>query len=599
MSDATPIDSLNETVSHALLFNKKPLPITFEIYSISVHKEINKISRAVIKILGGNPKLNLFEEAESNLFKPGTDVEIKMGYNQHNSSVFQGIVEKNGLSIREGFHEYKSKRLLVIECVDKAIEMTKTYTSDIYEAKKDSEIITSLISKAGLKKTVTATTVKHAFLPKYNTNDWNFMLQRANSNGLIVINSDNVITVKKPSGTGSPTLTVKHGDGLLDFEGKIDGGDQLNALQFSGYDPFQKKSLNSNASEPKLTPQGDLKGKNMALNSSPSKTEVIVPQPLDTAELAEIANASLTHSRLKSVHGMAKVKGIKTGKIDSLIKLTGFGSRLDGSCYVTSIQHELSRGNFFTTFGFGLKDTLNGQNKGIDISKLVPPINGLHVGEVKKIDKDPDNEYRIKVLIPALKASGDGLWARLTHFYTSPGAGSFFIPEVKSQVVVSFINNDPRYPVILGGLYTKTTKPYTEIKAKNEKKAFVSKEKLTIEFDEKDKDIIIKTSDKNKITISEKKKGITIEDQNGNEIITSKSGISISSKKQIKISSKADVSITGSKGVTISGKSGKGLNFDGSKVNVKSKAKVNVKGSGVDLNGSGAINIKGGSVNIN
>jgi hypothetical protein len=136
MSDATPIDSLNETVSHALLFNKKPLPITFEIYSISVHKEINKISRAVIKILGGNPKLNLFEEAESNLFKPGTDVEIKMGYNQHNSSVFQGIVEKNGLSIREGFHEYKSKRLLVIECVDKAIEMTKTYTSDIYEAKK-------------------------------------------------------------------------------------------------------------------------------------------------------------------------------------------------------------------------------------------------------------------------------------------------------------------------------------------------------------------------------------------------------------------------------------------------------------------------------
>ena len=221
------------------------------------------------------------------------------------------------------------------------------------------------------------------------------------------------------------------------------------------------------------------------------------------------------------------------------------------------------------------------------------------MGEVKKIDKDPDNEYRIKVLIPALKSSGDGLWARLTHFYTSPGAGSFFIPEVKSQVVVSFINNDPRYPVILGGLYTKTTKPYTEIKAKNEKKAFVSKEKLTIEFDEKDKDIIIKTSDKNKITISEKKKGITIEDQNGNEIITSKSGISISSKKQIKISSKADVSITGSKGVTISGKSGKGLNFDGSKVNVKSKAKVNVKGSGVDLNGSGAINIKGGSVNIN
>ena len=41
---------------------------------------------------------------------------------------------------------------------------------------------------------------------------------------------------------------------------------------------------------------------------------------------------------------------------------------------------------------------------------------------------------------------------------------------------------------------------------------------------------MIKTSNKNMITISEKDKGITIEDENGNEIKTS-SGISINSKK--------------------------------------------------------------------
>ena len=599
MSDATPLDSLNEPVSYSLIFNKKPLPLTFEVFSISVHKEVNKISRALIKFLGGDPKLNTFEEAESNLFKPGTEVEIKLGYDQSNTIVFKGIVEKNGISIREGFQEFSSKRLLVIECVDKAIEMTKTFTSDIYEGKKDSEVITTLVAKTGLKKTITATTFKHSFLPKHNINDWDFILQRASLNGLIVVNTDNQISVKEPVGKGSPTLTIKHGDGLVDFDGKIDGGDQLNALQLNGYDPFKKKPEKSNGSEPKLTAQGNLKGKNMALNSSPSKTELIIPQPMETGELAAIANASLSNNRLKSVHGIVKVKGIKNGKIDSLIKLTGFGSRLDGACYVTSIDHELSAGDFYTTFGFGLKENLNEQHKGVDLSNLIPPITGLHIGEVKKIDKDPNNEYRIKVFIPALKTSGDGLWARLTHFYTSPNAGSFFIPEVKSQVVVSFINNDPRHPVILGGLYTKTTKPYSEIKAKNEKKAFVSKEKLTLEFDEKDKVIVIKTSDKNKITISEKDKGIKLEDQNGNEIKTSKSGISINSKDQIKITSKKDVSITGSKGVTISGKSGKGVSIDGSKVDVKSKAKVNVKGSGVDLKGSGAINIKGGSVNIN
>ena len=388
MADPSPIDSLNEPVSFSLIFNKKPLSVDYTVYNASVTKEVNKIGRACIKILGGDPHLNSFEEAESTEFKPGTDVEIKIGYDQSNTTVFKGIVEKNGLSIREGFYKSKSKRLLVIDCVDKAIEMTKTYTSEIYEKKKDSEIITALIAKAGLSKTVSATTLKHPFLPKYNTNDWDFILQRASINGLIVVNSDNSIIVKKPVGAGSSTLTINHGDGLVDFEGKIDGGDQLNALKFNNYDPFNTKSLNSNASEPKLTAQGNLNGKSMALNSSPTSTEIIIPQPLESGELATIASAVLNNNRLSSVYGVVKVKGVKIGKIDSLIKLSGFGSRLDGPCYVTSVKHEIDSGNYYTTFGFGLKDHLNYiQKKVIDVSNLIPSIQGLHIGEVKKLIK--------------------------------------------------------------------------------------------------------------------------------------------------------------------------------------------------------------------
>ena len=62
-------------------------------------------------------------------------------------------------------------------------------------------------------------------------------------------------------------------------------------------------------------------------------------------------------------------------------------------------------------------------------------MHGLHIGVVKQLDKDPDNEYKIKVNIPSLKLTGDGIWARLTHFYTSDKrAGSFFIPEINSQI---------------------------------------------------------------------------------------------------------------------------------------------------------------------
>ena len=597
MADPSPIDSVNKPISFSLSFNNAPLPISLEIYSITVQKAVNKIGRAQVQILGGDPNMNSFEEAEADYFEPGNPVEIKLGYDQSNTTVFKGIVEKNYVSIRDGFNRLKFKRLLVIDCVDTAIQLANSYTSEIYEDKKDSEIIAALISKLGLTKTIESTTIKHAFLPKFNINDWEFIIQRAKSNGLIVVNSDNTIKVKKPLGEGSPSLTIKHGDGLVSFDGKIDGSGQYQSLEYKGYDPFENKLASAKATEPELTAQGDLTGKKMSVKISPAKNEIIIPQPIPTGELASIANSTLIRSRLKSIYGSLKVKGVNSIDIDSVIKLSGFGSRLDGPCYVTSIEHEVIGGNFYTVFGFGLTEDILSLKKGIDVSNLIPSISGVHIGEVKKIDKDPDNQYRIKVFIPALKTSGEGLWARLTHFYTSSEAGSFFIPEINSQVVVSFINEDPRYPIVLGGLYTKTNKPYSEITPENELKAIVSKEKLTLEFNDKDKVIIIKTSDKNKITMSEK--DIKIEDEHGNEITTSKDGILFNSKKEIIITTKDAISINGEKGVVIQGKTSKGVSIKGNKLDLKSDTKISAKGSAVDLESSGSLNIKGANVNIN
>ena len=597
MADPSPIDSINKPISYTLSFNNAPLPISLEIYSITVQKAVNKIGRAQVQILGGDPNMNSFEEAEADYFEPGNPVEIKLGYDQSNTTVFKGIVEKNHVSIRDGFNRLKFKRLLVIDCVDTAIQLANSYTSEIYEDKKDSEIIAALISKLGLTKTIESTTIKHAFLPKFNINDWEFIIQRAKSNGLIVVNSDNTIKVKKPLGKGSPSLTIKHGDGLVSFDGKIDGSGQYQSLEYKGYDPFENKLASAKATEPELTAQGDLTGKKMSVKISPAENEIIIPQPIPTGELASIANSTLIRSRLKSIYGSLKVKGVNSIDIDSVIKLSGFGSRLDGPCYVTSIEHEVIGGNFYTVFGFGLTEDILSLKKGIDVSNLIPSISGVHIGEVKKIDKDPDNQYRIKVFIPALKTSGEGLWARLTHFYTSSEAGSFFIPEINSQVVVSFINEDPRYPVVLGGLYTKTNKPYSEITPENELKAIVSKEKLTLEFNDKDKVIIIKTSDKNKITMNEK--DIKIEDEHGNEITTSKDGILFNSKKEIIITTKDAISINGEKGVVIQGKTSKGVSIKGNKLDLKSDTKISAKGSAVDLESSGSLNIKGANVNIN
>ena len=147
--------------------------------------------------------------------------------------------------------------------------------------------------------------------------------------------------------------------------------------------------------------------------------------------------------------------------------------------------------------------------------------------------------------------------------YTGNEAGSFFIPEVDSQVVVSFLSNDSRFPVILGSLYTKTTNPYKTIDAENQFKAILSKEKLTLEFDDVDKIITVKSSDDNYIKIKETDKEIEITDINKNKILMSEKGIELNSEKDINIESKGKITLKGGKGVDVDG---------GSKMTIKAGA---------------------------
>ena len=561
----SPSDSLNEIASFDVKVDGTQIETSYKLLKIQTFKEVNKLSRAVISIIGGDPKENSFDESEESIFATGSEVEISLGYEQSNTVVFKGIISKHALQIKKGFQTAATNNLLVIECVDKAVKLTNTYTTEIYEDKLDSDIITTLISNAtGVSKNVSFTSVMNDFLPKYNCNDWDFILQRAEANGMVVLNSDNEVTITEPKPLLTvPELTVTYGNAMIDFHAEVDATTQYSTFDISSYDPFNEEAVSSVSQEPSLIDQGDLDGVTISKDVSPTKNELSTSSILTSSEAKNIADAYLMRSRLSRLVGKICVKGINNIDLGSVITLVGFGSRFSGMAYVTSLSHEFQGGSFKTWIGFGLRyNPLENKNK-VDISKYTSKIEGLHIGTVTKIDADPNDELRIQVNIPTLKATGDGLWAKLATLYTAEEAGSFFIPEVDSQVVVSFLSNDSRYPVILGSMYTTTTKPYKTIDPENQFKAILSKEKLTLEFDDVEKIITIKSSDDNYIKIKETDKEIEITDINENTILTSSDGIKLDSAKDITIQAKGKITLKGGKGVDVDG---------GSKMTIKAGA---------------------------
>ena len=600
MAGVSPNDSFQKTTSFIVKLNNKELGSEFEVMKVHVWNELFKVSRARITIIAGDSYLGTFEESEEADFAPGKDVEISVGYDQTNAVVFKGIILKHKIEIRDGYLSLASRSLLVLDCSDKAVKLTVGRKTAVYEDKLDSDAITTIASSAGVDKTVDATTVTHPILTQYDITDWDFILRRAKANGLVVMNALNKLTVRAPAVTGSSVVTLTQGEDVISFKGEIDSSTQLQKVDAKSYDSFKESDLSQSGSEPSsLDKPGDQVGKTLGKVAAPETLAYGVKAPLDTKELKAIADAKLVASRLNRVRGEVSFRGVNTVALGKIVTLAGFGSLFNGDVLVTSVQHIVEDGYYVTVAGFGLPDAAMDEEPEAEKQGWLGPVSGLHVGIVKKLDADPLSKYRIKVMIPSVKSTGEGQWAMLSHFYATSGAGSFFIPELNSEVIVGFLNDDPRYPVVLGSLYDDKNKPKETFTKDNYIKSFLTKAKLSLEFNDEDKVVTLSTPGKNKIIVSDKDKKITIEDQNGNTIITSEDGITLTSKKAIKLDSKDEIELTATKGITVKSSSDS-VSLEGKDVEATAKGNFKVTASsGADIKASGTVNIKGSMVNVN
>lgn len=266
--------------------------------------------------------------------------------------------------------------------------------------------------------------------------------------------------------------------------------------------------------------------------------------------------------------------------------------------YITGIAHEISDGQIFTEIDFGLPKSLFKIEQSFDFKTFIHPIEGVHIGKVVQIHDDPENQYRIKVLVPALNETTDGIWARLTQFYTGEASGSFFIPEIGTQVVLSFVANDPRFPVILGSLYSQNQTPDNIPQEENIIKNIVTASNLKIEFNESEKSLELSTPSGNKISLNENDQEIIIEDQNNNIVKTSSSGIELTSQGDIKINAGGKIELQANSQLNISSSSD--VSIDGLNINQNANASLSAKAtSNLELSSSGASILKGSIVQIN
>ncbi|MBK8251182.1 MAG: type VI secretion system tip protein VgrG [Polyangiaceae bacterium] len=599
MTAPSPIAVGGSRVSFVIKANGKDIDSSWQVLSIDTHNTVNKVPRATVVLYDGSASERTFPISDSGTLKPGVKLQIAAGYDGKTASIFEGIIVRQGIEI-----DTMSGSKLIIEAADKALGMTLERSNAVFENVTDSDVISKLITASGLSKDVASTSVKHEEIVQYYASDWDTMVTRAELCGMVVITTAAKVTVKPPDTSQSPVLSLEYGTSILDLQAEIDSTTQYSSSALTSYswDYGTQALVESGPGTVSVKEPGKLSSTELAKVFNVKKAPQQTGASLEKAALQAWSSAELLKSKLSKIRGRVRFQGTSLAATGKTVELLGLGDQFNGNAYVSGVHHSI-RDNFWTTtatIGLSYKwfaaEAPNIAAPGA--SGQLPPISGLQTGIVKQVGKDKAGEHRVAVSIPLLQAGSAVVWARVASFYASNKVGAVFFPEVGDEVIVGFMNDDPRAPVILGSVYSKKLAPPFPPDDKNNKKAIVTRSKLTLSFDEQNKIIEISTPGKHTIKMDDKSGAISIEDSNKNQISLSKGGITLNSASNIKITAKGNITLD-AKG-NLSATAAANATMEGLAVSHKAKTKFSAQGTAsAEVTSSGILTIRGTLVKIN
>ncbi len=165
---------------------------------------------------------------------------------------------------------------------------------------------------------------------------------------------------------------------------------------------------------------------------------------------------------------------------------------------------------------------------------------GAYLAEVVDLN-DPDNLARVKVHLPSVFGVADHdaeIWARVACPFAGNNRGTFFIPDVGDEVLVVFVNGDPRTPIVVGGLWNgSSTSPETISGGRNQKKVIRSKNGVKVTLDDQDgqESFVAETPGGQTITLKDGPGSVEIVDSNGNSVKLESAGITVTASAKVTV----------------------------------------------------------------
>lgn len=363
-----------------------------DITQVSYRDNIQDVDSFEITINNWDAEKRTFKYIDKDLFEPGKELELKMGYLGKLRLMIKGQIT----ALRPSFPSAGQPTLAItgLNVIHKfrSEQKTRSYTN-----LTDSQIAKQMENKdqLGVKIITNDEAVKserpYDYVLQDNQYDIVFLMERARRVGYDLF----VIENPKKNGDGpkqqpselyfGPSNNVKDvayklsfarykvGSSvtagelfpLIDFKPELSTAQQVSEVTVKGWNPKTKKPISQTANRSEIKTKTVGGGAQKAIEKSFSeRKEIITDRPVSTdGEAKKLALASLDMIAKEMVKGNGSTIGLPDLRAGSVIEMDGMGKRFSGKYFVTATTHSIGDGGYTTNFECRREGDLKGENQ--------------------------------------------------------------------------------------------------------------------------------------------------------------------------------------------------------------------------------------------
>ncbi|WP_447602812.1 phage late control D family protein [Nitrospira sp. Nam80] len=328
-----------------------------DILSVSYKENIQELDSFDITINNWDAAERTFKYSDANLFDPGKELELWMGY--YGTNRLRLMVKGEITSLRPSFPSGGGSTL-TISGLNTLYKFKAQQESRIYENLTDTQIARQIGARLGIEvEGEDKGEEKFKYLIQDNQYDIIFLMERARRIGYDLFIDEplqggkSVLKFKRSTDVRRLSYNLTYGTSLIEFQPELTTANQVGKVTVRGWDPLQKKKIEFTATRAQIVTKGvGVKGGQPEIDKSfENKIEVVATKPVESeSEARTLATQILEGIAKEMVKGTGSTVGLPDLRAGVVLELKGLGSRFSGRYFVVSTTHTIADSGYTTQF---------------------------------------------------------------------------------------------------------------------------------------------------------------------------------------------------------------------------------------------------------